>query len=90
VGYVLSLTLLSPWARDLLQKRGMSQAWWCMPEIPAFESLKQESCKFKASLSHMARSVSPYKGLGYSSMVECLPSKSKALGSITNNGKKKK
>jgi hypothetical protein len=29
-----------------------SQVWWLMPIIPALRRLRQEDCKFKASLGH--------------------------------------
>jgi hypothetical protein len=29
--------------------------WWCAPGIPALGRLKQEDCKFKASLSYITR-----------------------------------
>jgi hypothetical protein len=29
--------------------------WWCTPVIPAFRNLRQEDCKFKASLGYIER-----------------------------------
>jgi hypothetical protein len=33
--------------------QSQSQKWWCMPGISALGRLRQEDCKFQASLSYM-------------------------------------
>jgi hypothetical protein len=43
------------------QKRYDSQTWWYMPIIPAFRRLREEDCKFKASLDYIGRHGSKTK-----------------------------
>jgi hypothetical protein len=40
---------------NLISKLGCCQEWWFMPVILALKSLRQEDCKFKASLGYIAR-----------------------------------
>ena len=32
-----------------------SQVWWCTPVIPVLGRLRQEDCRFKASLGNLVR-----------------------------------
>jgi hypothetical protein len=54
-----------------------------VPSIPAFWRWRQEDHEFKASLGYIvSETLSQKTSWGYSSAVECLLSRHKALGSI--------
>lgn len=79
----------------------VSRAWWCTPIFPAPRKRRQGTQEFTVILSYMEfwanlgymrlyLKENKNRGLEFSSVVEQLPSKHRALDSVVSSNKKKK